>query len=298
MQWLPRQEIDEARWDAAIGRDAHPLPYGLHWWLDTVAPGGWSAIVLEDYRAVLPLPKADRFIPEFFLMRSAGPGGQVQRPPFTQQLGPFGTFSPAEAGALLRLATQKAKLKGLPLAATISRDQIPDELPLRVRTNFVLPLSSPHETLFRGYGKTLRKQLRKYGPHHLDLAAPALVIDTYQRSLASKTGLRTRHFAIMAKLIKAALVREQGYCYQLSSPEGDVLAAGFFPEYRGRIINLFAASTARGYEQRGMARLIDAVIQRHQPTASIFDFEGSDLPGVKEFFQSFGPQSETYWSVG
>lgn len=304
MQWLPRRDIDVVRWDAAIAEDPRPLPYGLHWWLDIVAPEGWSGVMLDDYRAVLPLPRVSpgwqQLLPGLSSVahRMAGPGGRVQRPPFSQQLGPFGKFSPREAHQLLRFAAQRASLKGFPTASSVSLAQLPDGLPTRRRTNLVLSLQSPYEAIFRGYSKTVRKQLRKATAALLTSAPPDLVIGLYREELGAKTGLRSVHFRIMDQLIRAAEQRGCGYCYQLKDQEGRLLAAGFFPAYQNRVINLFAASTAWGYENRGMDRLLDAVIRKYQSTASTFDFEGSDLDGVKQYFQSFGPDIEYYWSIG
>jgi hypothetical protein len=308
MQWLPRQEIDVARWDAAIAQDSRPLPYGLHWWLDTVATAGWSGLVLDNYRAVMPLPHGTSRLQRFFPLAHrlfggydrwwTGNGVRVQRPPFAQQLGPFGEYTPTEVKTLLSFATQKTILNGFPVSARITEQLLPVGLPRRKRTNLVLDLGVPYETIFNGYGKTLKKHLRKSAPYHLTPAPAPLVVSTYQQQLKTKTGLRAQHFTIIKDLIQEATHQELGKCYQLKNDGGKLLAAGFFPIYQRRVINLFASSTPLGYEQRGMAKLLDAVIQEHQPTADFFDFEGSDIPGVREFFESFGPASAPYWQLG
>ena len=88
---LARRAIDDHRWDRAVADDPTPLPYGLPRWLDAAHGRDWSGLVLGDYRAVLPLPRGRRYrlLPALL------------RPPFTQQLGPFGTFDEAEYTAML-----------------------------------------------------------------------------------------------------------------------------------------------------------------------------------------------------
>ena len=77
-----------------------------------------------------------------------------------------------------------------------------------------------------------------------------------------------------------------------------LLAAGFIPFHQGRLINLFAASTELGYQREGMARLLVALIEAYRGEGRLLDFEGSDLPGVAEFFRSFGPEERPYYAVG
>jgi hypothetical protein len=38
----------------------NPLVYGCSWFLDTACPG-WDALVMDDYRAVMPLPHATKY---------------------------------------------------------------------------------------------------------------------------------------------------------------------------------------------------------------------------------------------
>lgn len=185
----------------------------------------------------------------------------------------------------------------LPLLESVSSDEVPTRFKVRQRTNLVLNLSPTLEGIRAGYGKTLRKKLRRYTGSKLINATPDEVIRIYKASSGQKAGLSADHYEQINQLMQASAKHETGECLSLIDDSGTGLAAGFFPTFGGRIINLFGGSTEKGFRNDGMARLIDAVIARHHGSATVFDFEGSDIPGVASFFKSFGAETQTYLSI-
>lgn len=291
---LSRKKIDVNRWNKAVANDPTCLPYGFSWWLDAVCPNGWEGLVFEDYRAVMPLPK------EPFSFRkplSSWAQPQVQRAFFTQQTGPFGDVHPGDVTDLFAALPAKITSFKLPLTENTSAAEIPTAFATELRTNYVIDLSPNLEAIQAGYHKDLRRKLRKHGPASLLPADPEMVLDNYRKQIAHKAGLKTKHFTCARALIKAALHHDAGFCYQVLSEDQELLATGFFPHHKGRIINLLPVSTPAGYQREGMALLLDEVIKKHRGPGHLFDFEGSDLPGIAKFFGYFGPEKRPYLSV-
>lgn len=287
VRFLPARSIDRSRWDECVAHH-HDLPYGLSWWLDAVTAGRWSGLILDDYRLVLPLPTGR----SVFWLR------WVARAPFTQQCGPFGEYHPGDLQRLLEHLPARIRGLDLPLRHGVPAEEVPPAFRTAERTNLVLDLSPTPDTIRAGYGKTLRKKLRRYPNVFLQPSDADAVVRVYRRSSGEKAGLRPHHFRRMRTLIEAALERHHGNLWQVVDPtDGTLLAAGFFPEYKGRIINLFAGSTPEGYAREGMARLLDAIVSRYAGTDTLLDFEGSDLPGVGNFFRAFGPANRPYLRI-
>jgi hypothetical protein len=176
-------------------------------------------------------------------------------------------------------------------------DNIPGGLVFRTRTNFVLDLGEDFEVLHKGFHRVLRRKLRKYGTSTLSVATPETIIGLYQQSAGIKAGLKPKHYRSIRSIIQAAQAQGVAICCRLDDPEYGLLAAGFFPFYRGRLINTFAASSSAGYQQEGMARMLVELIRTHRGPGRLMDFEGSDIPGVAEFFKSFGPEQRHYLMV-
>ncbi len=281
-----RSAIDDDRWDTCVLSSNHSFPYGLTWWLDAATDGQWSGLIVDDYRAVLPLPR----------LRRLGILPAILRPPFTQQLGPFGEVVAGDIAALISSIPFSVQL-ALPLLATVPIEEVPEGFSVRRRVNYVLDLQRPFEQTQRQFPKTVRALIRRSPEDELMVADPTETIRCYRAHLRGRGGLRDFHFERLAVLIEACRKRGMGDCYQVREADG-LLAIGFFPTMGGRTINLTAASTELGMCRRGMTRLITQIFARDSEKAgACFDFEGSELPGVKEYFAKFGGQDDGYYLV-
>jgi len=287
VHYLPRQEIDRNRWDAAAATDATGLPYGFCWWLDAATRGRWDGIVLGDYQAVWPLPNTGYF----------GRFTRVQRAVFTQQSGPFGIFSGADLPAMFNALPKRINSFALPISERLALTDVPTGRQAHYRTNLLLDLSPGVDELTAGYASGLRRKLRKHGPAHLESATVEEVMDVYQHVVGPKVGLRKKHFTRGRALMNAALDNNAGLCVKLTDDDGTLLATNFLPHYGGRLINLLPASTPAGYRREGMARLLHGIITAHAGEGGLLDFEGSDVPGIATFFRQFGPVERPYLSV-
>jgi hypothetical protein len=56
-------------------------------------------------------------------------------------------------------------------------------------------------------------------------------------------------------------------------------------------------TTSEGRKVEANHYLVDSVIKEFAGTSLTFDFEGSDLPGVKSFYENFGAVNEPYFIV-
>jgi len=266
-----------------VANDPSCLPYGLSWWLDAATDGRWDGLIMDDYRLVLPLPRGKSF----------GRFTQVQRPSFTQQCGPYGTQLPGDVEVMLSALPFGVQSLKLPLGERTLSQQIPSSFINRERVNYVLDLTDEYEAIHKGFHKVLRRKIRRNGPARLSPIAPKAIIELYAGSAGLKAGLKAKHYRLVEAIMLAALANNAAICCRLDDDNG-YLAAGFFPFYRGRLINLFAASTPLGYKYEGMARMIVELIKIHRGPDRLLDFEGSEIPGVAEFFRSFGPEERNY----
>ena len=82
-QYLSHHQINQLLWDECIDNAQNSMPYAYSWYLNTVAPDAWNALVLGDYLAVMPLPTRTKW--------SIVP--YIYQPYWLQQLGIFSTFA-------------------------------------------------------------------------------------------------------------------------------------------------------------------------------------------------------------
>lgn len=288
IQYLQRKEIDDHRWDEVITSSVNSLPYALSWYLDITAQARWSALVLGDYACVMPLPWNSKL----FGLK------QIYQPFFSQQLGIFGKRVEAETVlAFISSVPNKFKYVHYCLNSANSPSLL-DGTEIKSRTNLVLNLQNNIEALRSNYSKSLRKRLRAAEPDHLPLTSCSTgdILNFYRENLKGQVGLNDRQYAIIDKLMSECLARETGEAYALYDQQEKLRANGFFLHWQGRVVNLFGSSDLRGKDLNSMHLLLDSVIARWAEKKYLFDFEGSEIPGVAAFFKSFGASEESYYT--
>ena len=75
--YLTRDKVDTQKWDHCINTCSNGLVYSYTYYLDAMC-SNWSALVLNDYQAVMPLPWRKKWSIYY-----------LYQPPFIAQLGLF-----------------------------------------------------------------------------------------------------------------------------------------------------------------------------------------------------------------
>jgi hypothetical protein len=281
---LSRQEIDDQWWDQQIEQSALPLIYASSWYLDTVAPNAWAAIYCQKTGGLMPFAYKSRM----------GLLQQAYQPAYTQQLGVFSQderdyqpdrFVEAIPGRMLLFSTHFNE-RTIPLEkgkGTWAK-----------YLNLVLPLHLPIDEIRQGYSKSLRKRIRR-GRESLEITMsrdPLLVSSFFRQHMQSRLQMGEHHYHLINLIMHIALEREHGLILQANDKNGQVQGACFFLIGFQRIINLFGTTNL---ETNAMQVILDEVISRYAGTSYFFDFEGSEIPGVANFFRSFGSEARYYY---
>ena len=290
IQFLAHQQIDKSRWDACIDHAQNGLIYGYSWYLDTMAPG-WNALVAEDYSLVFPLPWNQK-IPFF---------KQIYPPFFCQQLGAFYTeaSSKEQTSQLLASIPDTYKLVHLHLNASHS----PVELPgwtWTTRNNLILDLKPGYEAIVNGYNRSTRRYSQRNRDRQFLVESPitpAELVQLYKAQLGHKVECDDLTYQKFEQLMALAIKKEKGSIMGVKDQEGTLTVAGFFFKSHGRIYNVFGASTPKGRQMRSMLFLLDGLIRKYAGLDMLFDFEGSSIPSIAQFFEGFGAQKEIYYAV-
>jgi hypothetical protein len=284
VQLLARNKLDLQRWDDTVRR----APYGLSWWLDAVTEGRWYGIVLDDYRAVMPLP----------ISRNLGPLKLVNGAPFTQHQGPFGNYDEEDISLMLKAIPSYWYIRKLSLYPPLPDLAVIGKWKITPRTNHELSLQPDYDKLVRAYRGNLRRKLRDFPITALQKIPLPDFLAFYRKHVGTKFELDEASFTILQKLTSSIIHNEVGDCYHLTNETGQTIAAICLVRHGNRVFNLLAASSPNGFDLHGMTRLLDGVIRTHAGTDTILDFEGSDLPGVALFFRGFGAEKVGYLQLG
>ena len=64
--------------------------------------------------------------------------------------------------------------------------------------------------------------------------------------------------------------------------------------WKNRFYNFFPYSSETGRTHAAMLHIIDGIIQHYAGSPKYFDFEGSSLTGVAQFYRGFGARTTYY----
>ncbi len=287
IRFFSNRDIDRVAWDACVEAAPVSLAYANSWYLDAVCDGAWNALVLDDYRAVMPLPYRRKWGIDY-----------LSQPAFTQQLGVFGLVSAEEYRQFLHAIPRNYWLADLQL-----HTGTPANLHgLKARTTYWLNLERPYETIYAGYSKDARKNLRNLETH----SGPTAVTDCFDFDLhianyraaygAMNPNLDNEAYRRFLDAMEAAAARQKLEALQINDCKGTPLAMGIFLKSR-QLLHYVMGAPVQGADSGGVHGIIDALIRRYAGSPFTLDFEGSEIPSVAYFYAKFGALPQHYYAL-
>jgi hypothetical protein len=283
IRFLKRNQIDIVKWDHCITNASNSLIYAHSFYLDVMAKN-WSGLVLNDYQAVMPLTWKRKFGFTY-----------LYQPPFTAQLGLF-AHNISDLG-LIGLFIKKAKCHFKFCEINLNAENItPGTIQ---RSNYILPLIQPYSEIRKNYKKRLLENLAEAETYHLIYKRE---IDFYStiRFFQREYGKRFPHVKEQDYLNFSALCNELQkknmlIVRQVENQAGSILSSSIFFYDRQRIYNIMSVTLKNGREKRSHFLLLDQLIREFSSGTFLLDFEGSDVPGIAEFYRKFGSQLVPYY---
>ena len=274
---VTRQDIDHQLWDACIDNTTNGLVYAKIDFLDLMSDQ-WDAIVIDNYRAIMPIPFRKKWGIRY-----------VYQVPFIQQLGLIGTYDDTELLECLKLMQETFRYGNYAFnflnttgVATVAK-------------NYVLDLTPDYQTIAKGYRNDHRRNLQWDRIRQLEYRKTEAVAETihlyrelYHHKFQHVPRQSFEHLIRFAQRRPAqAIVREARENGKLSSA---ILAL----KDNKRLYTLVSATTEQGKKTAANRFLLDRLIREFAGNDLLLDFEGSDLPGVAEYYEGFGAALQPY----
>ncbi|MCQ2959148.1 MAG: hypothetical protein MJ198_03050 [Bacteroidales bacterium] len=270
---IKNKDIDKSRWDELIYNSSQSSVYALSGFLDTVCPN-WEGLILNDYEAVFPLPIKQKLFFKYLV-----------QPIFSQQ---YSIFSSRELSSYEKsLFIQEITLyKSIRLCLSMPYMDFCKE-----RANYILDLSIPLSDIRSNYSINTVRNIKKSQTKNLQCR------QLYDKEAAIEAFLSVdekKRYSCYKKPIKKILEQVDFESY-LVCDDSKEYAVAIFLKTKNRLYYLFPASTNEGRQKSAMFTLIDFVIQKYAGTQMILDFEGSEIEGVKDFYEGFGSEKCPYF---
>ena len=276
IKYLTRAEIDTVKWDESIRKASNGLIYAMSFYLDYMAEN-WSALIIGDYELIMPLTWNRKYCISY-----------LDQPPFTAQ---SGLFAKDKQGLSLTgpfIAEAKKHFKFCEIHLNFENDAAG----CSPRANYILSLDKPYLEIRNGYKKRLLENLEEAGTRHLsyihsDDFSP--VISLFRKEYGERfSHVRTRHYRRFGLLCQELLNRKMLFVRVVKDHSGILCCLSIFFKDHRRIYNIMSVTLKSGRDNRSHFYLIDQLIREFSSHQLILDFEGSELPGVAEFYRKFG----------
>jgi hypothetical protein len=282
IRYLDRNEIDITKWDQCILLSSNSLIYARSFYLDSMARQ-WSALVWNDYEAVMPLPWNRKFGFSY-----------LYQPAFTAQLGVF--FKNGVDNTLVEVFIEKAKSHFRFCEIHLNYANAAAES--SPRANYVLDLGKSYEEIRNGYKKRLIENLQEAEPHrlqYLPFTEFPLAIQLFKNQYGKRfPEVRQADYHQFEKVCRELQQRNMILARQVRDASGELLNASIFFRDDLRIYNIMSVSLPGGREKRAHFYLLDQLIAEFAAKNIMLDLEGSDVPGIAEFYRKFGTFNQPY----
>lgn len=263
------------------------------WWLDIVAKNKWGEVTVKEAGEVVArLP---------YVIKK----GKIRMPPLTQTLGPwikqeYREFKPGN--------TQLSKLKEI-ISQLLC--QLPKHDSFKVcfdsSNSYILPYKwhgynlSPAfsyrisdledlSLVYSLFNKTVRKNIN-YASNKVDICEsedPEDIINLLDKTFASQRRSFPYDRTIVNTIVRESIKRKTGRLLVAIDGEGNKHSSGFFVYDNNVCYYLMGGSDLNFRASGAQSLLLWNAIQFASAVSKKFDFEGSMVEGIENFFRQFG----------
>jgi hypothetical protein len=290
LKYLTYHEIDKEKWDHCIKHAANRLIYAESTYLDMMTGCKWDAIIMNDYEALMPLIYKRKFGISY-----------LYQPAFVQQSGIFSikNMGAQQINSFVEMAATHFKFGEITLNYQNELTGKQSNFIQSKRNNFIININRSYQLIREDYSIYIRqrlKRLEKYQLKYIECGTIEEVLKNYQKLYGEKMkGVKPKDYTFFKKLCEV-YNKENGLIIRsVYNKDGDKLLASvlLFRDER-RIYNIVSCIYPDGKKLLANYFLYDQIIREFSGAGLMFDFEGSDVPGIAFFYKKFAQQNQPY----
>ncbi len=283
IKYILREHIDEDKYNECITISKQSLIYGYSWYLDIVCDQ-WDALILDDYVAVMPIPWRKKYGITY-----------VYPPLWLLQLGIFSKNAAYPYQDFLNTIQEKFKFIELRLNA----ENIVKNKKLRcVYKQFQeLEMTQAYDSIRDAYQSDRKKDLRRAEHSQLTIewgGEPKELIQLFRHNVGKRIPeIKEQDYLNLKYLIRNCTEKNLGEICAVYQ-ENQIVAAAFFLKHQEKITILCSSTDFSNRKNGANTFLIDQAIQRYLNKYQTFNFGGSTIQSIANYFVSFGANTYKY----
>jgi hypothetical protein len=286
IRFLQRHEIENAKWDQCVLKAPNGWLYARTFYLDGM--GDWGGLILDDYEYIMPLPWRKKWGFDY-----------IYPPAFSGQLGIISekNITATIVKQFIESIPDSFKLCDL-MMNELNPSFSSENIVSIQRTNYVIPLKDGYDTVSAAFNDDAKKNIRRAKANSLILeenVSMQAVITMYKQAYGNKNKhISGRDYLKFDALAQRCIQLKLGFTVGVKNPENELVATAFFGIDEKRIYYLLGAPSLAGRKLGAVHFLINEIIRKFSGERLLFDFEGSDILSVSQFYLKFGPVVKHY----
>lgn len=282
IQYIANNNLDYEKWDKCIIGSVNSTFYAKSWYLDIVCEQ-WDALVLNDYEAVMPLPKRKKWGITY-----------IYQPFMCQQLG---VFHKQESRCVDDFISAIPK-EILHFNFNLNTHNSSTIYVSKSNVNYLLPLDKNIEELRVNYSKSHLKNLRRANKHNLSIATVPDSAEQFSKNkrLLASGFMNAKQFDLEFKILNTSLELGKGEIFSVKGNQGNCCSVFVIYDNK-RLYLLSSYSNEEGKRKSAYFFLLDYIFSLEKFRGFVFDFEGSNLEGVAQRNKGFGAEPTIYITI-
>lgn len=284
---LKYNQIDFEKYDICIENSYNSCIYAFSWYLDIVAEKQWEVLVLGDYESVMPLPVRKKYFITY-----------VHNPLWVLQLGVFSINENNNNNPFIKKAFSIYKLIDLRLNIDNKIGGFSEEKTEK-QTHF-LKLDN-YDVIKSNFRSDRKKDLKRavksglYGKWNDDLK---LFLDLFFKNITSRvSSINEKDFNRLQSIIEICIEKEKGELLSVFDENNNLVASGFFLKHNKKITILVSTTDLKNRKNGANTYLIDQAIKKYLSNYKVFNFGGSSIKSIANYFLSFGAKENMYYQI-
>jgi len=278
---LKYSEIDFEKYNSCLHNSLNYKVFAEKWYLDAVTNLPWNCLVYDNYKAIMPLPFRKKFGFKY-----------VAQPLFTQQLGVF--YKEEISQAIFDDFFKILDKYWVRSYCFNHHNTVNFKIKGKLQKNYALDLNSTDKQLFAKFRKGTKAEVKVAEREGVVLQNCTNIEDiAHLNESFSNYKISPIFRKTFSSILKQLQNKNQLLMY-VSNLNNEKVG------YICMIINeksihyLFSSVSMLG-KRVGVSHFqIFNIMKQYSNQETVFDFLGSEIPGVAKFFRSFGAEEKKY----
>ncbi len=168
---------------------------------------------------------------------------------------------------------------------------------LSERKNIILKLGADTDQIKKNYSENTRRNIKKAEKQDFSVSwnfNMKEIMALFTANRGQKLNISEYWTNRVMTISHAMHHKGKGHCVSLYNVKNECIAGAFYVLHDKRLYFLFSGSDAEVKKHGAMHFLINQLIEKHNSSGILLDFEGSNNEGLARFYKSFGGIEQNY----